>query len=215
MENLEKSTTNGAEAEPGRRERRKLETRARIEEAAYQLFHDQGVDATSIEQVCNAADVARRTFYSYYSNKQELLAQMGIKRIYDQTEPMMAALITQHRTTAERISGMIDYVEQSFTQFDDVDRQIILMAPTMLAPGTDMHEEIGRSAMGSFIHLLEAGRANGEVNTPVSSEIIATMIVGTLNLLTTQWATDPNFPVIARLEEARSVFNRLLTENNA
>ena len=39
------------EAPLGRREKRKQEIRARIEEAAYQLFKDSGIEETSIEQI--------------------------------------------------------------------------------------------------------------------------------------------------------------------
>ena len=56
-----------------RREKRKQEIRGRIEDAAYALFKARGVDETSIEQICEAADVARRTFYGYFSNKHALL----------------------------------------------------------------------------------------------------------------------------------------------
>lgn len=210
MENAAKSMAKPEVAEFGRRERRKLELRERVEDAAYRLFHEQGVDATTIEQVCVAADVARRTFYSYYSNKRELLAHMGVKRIYARSEPMIAELMQRYATTAERIEGMIDYTEANFAQFDEVDRQIIMLAPSVLTPDSEMHESIGVSATGGFVALIEAGREAGEVSTPVSSEMIATVIMGTLNVLTTQWASDPDFPIIERLEEARAVFRKLL-----
>ena len=45
-----------AEAPLGRREKRKQEIRSRIEEAAYRLFREQGIEDTSIEQICVEAD---------------------------------------------------------------------------------------------------------------------------------------------------------------
>lgn len=210
MQPIEKKADIPVEPEPGRRERRKLEIRARIEEAAYRLFHESGVEATSIEQICVAADVARRTFYSHYSNKRELLAHMGVKRIYTRSEPMMRELMQRFSSTRERIEGMIDYVEANFAQFDDVDRQIILLAPSLLTPDSEMHETVELGAMAGFIELIDAGRAKGDVTTTVSSETIATVMIGTMNVLTTQWATDPDFPIIDRLEETRIVFHSLL-----
>ena len=62
-----------AQAPLGRREKRKQEIRSRIEEAAYRLFKQQGIEETSIEQICIEADVARRTFYGHYPNKHALL----------------------------------------------------------------------------------------------------------------------------------------------
>ena len=57
-----------AEVPIGRRKKRKQEIRSRIEEAAYRLFREQGIEDTSIEQICVEADVARRTFYGHFPN---------------------------------------------------------------------------------------------------------------------------------------------------
>ena len=65
-----------ATALPNRREQRKQEIRTRILDAAYALFSAHGVEPTSVEQICIEANVARRTFYGYYGNKQALL-QIG------------------------------------------------------------------------------------------------------------------------------------------
>ncbi len=61
---------------PGRRERKKAATRARIIEEATSLFRVRGYQATTIEDITEAADVAPRTFYSYFDAKVDVaLAQ--------------------------------------------------------------------------------------------------------------------------------------------
>ncbi len=61
---------------PGRRERKKAATRARIIEEATVLFRKNGYQATTIEDITEAADVAPRTFYSYFDAKVDVaLAQ--------------------------------------------------------------------------------------------------------------------------------------------
>jgi AcrR family transcriptional regulator len=57
---------------PGLRERKKEETRTRIVEAATTLFRRHGYQATSIEDIAVAADVAPRTFYSYFGAKSDV-----------------------------------------------------------------------------------------------------------------------------------------------
>jgi AcrR family transcriptional regulator len=60
----------------GRRERKKAVTRARIIEEATTLFRARGYQATTIEDITEAADVAPRTFYSYFDAKVDVaLAQ--------------------------------------------------------------------------------------------------------------------------------------------
>ena len=202
-----------AEAPLGRREKRKQEVRTRIEEAAYRLFREQGIEATSIEQICVQADVARRTFYGYFPNKHSLLGGLGISRLYDQSEPMLRLLLDNHRTTRDRLEAMIDYIESNFAAYEEIDRQLILLAPSTFAENREMQREIGDSAMASFVRLITAGVEIGDVNTRFSPEILAAMVVGTLNMLTISWAMNSEYPIFAKLEEARMLFEQLICKD--
>ena len=68
----------GAESglEPGLRERKKLQTRQAIHEAALTLIDEQGLEATTIDQICAAADVSSRTFFNYFPSKAAALLQL-------------------------------------------------------------------------------------------------------------------------------------------
>ncbi len=64
------------QVETNRRERKKAVTRARIIEEATALFRRNGYQSTTIEDITEAADVAPRTFYSYFDAKVDVaLAQ--------------------------------------------------------------------------------------------------------------------------------------------
>lgn len=203
-----------AEAPVGRREKRKQEIRSRIEEAAYRLFREQGIEETSIEQICVQADVARRTFYGHFPNKHSLLGGLGVSRLYDQSEPMLRLLMGNHQTTRDRLAAMIDYIESNFAGYEDIDRQLILLAPSTFAEDTERQREIGDTAMASFVRLIAAGVELGDVQTDFSVEILAAMVVGTLNMLTISWAMNSDYPIFAKLEEARVLFERLICKDS-
>jgi AcrR family transcriptional regulator len=201
---------NTAAAPLGRREKRKLEIRARIEDAAYRLFRQNGIEDTSIEQICVEADVARRTFYSHYSNKHALLGGLGISRLYNQSEPMLALLMANHHSTRARLDAMIEYIRSNFATFTEFDRQLILIAPSIFAEDAEQQREIGNSASASFTRLITAGLELGDVRTDFSPEILAAMVVGTLNMLTTSWAMNSDYPIFDNLSEARNMFEQLI-----
>ena len=64
-------------APQGRRARRRAETRTRILRAAWGLFARQGFFATTVEQITEAADVGKGTFFNYFPSKEHVLAGFG------------------------------------------------------------------------------------------------------------------------------------------
>ncbi len=51
---------------------RRQKTRARLMDAAYQVFSERGVPGTSVEAICECAGFTRGAFYSNFSSKEEL-----------------------------------------------------------------------------------------------------------------------------------------------
>lgn len=57
----------------GLRQRKKLERRQSIEAAALSRFERNGFDATTIDEIAAAADIAPRTFFSYFPTKEDVV----------------------------------------------------------------------------------------------------------------------------------------------
>ncbi|MFD9733194.1 TetR/AcrR family transcriptional regulator [Umezawaea sp. NPDC059074] len=66
--------------------RRGRGARERIVSASQQLFRDQGINSTGMDQVCAVAEVSKRTLYQHFSGKDELIAE-GLRRFDPEVLP--------------------------------------------------------------------------------------------------------------------------------
>jgi AcrR family transcriptional regulator len=86
---------------PTRRERRRAETRQRLLMAALRLFRQRGFAATTVEQITEAADLGKGTFFNYFPSKEHILGALAEV----QRGKIMAALEAVNR--GRDVSGVL------------------------------------------------------------------------------------------------------------
>ncbi|HKD80214.1 MAG TPA: TetR/AcrR family transcriptional regulator, partial [Candidatus Angelobacter sp.] len=65
----------------GRRARRKEQTRQQIFQAAMKLFEQKGIFSTTVEEITDAADVGKGTFFNYFPSKETILTAMAERQL--------------------------------------------------------------------------------------------------------------------------------------
>lgn len=83
---VEPEETTGAHL--GRQARRRLETRARLIEAARAMFAAQGVEKTRINEITDAADLGFGSFYNHFDSKEAI-----VKAVLEETIKAQGAAI--------------------------------------------------------------------------------------------------------------------------
>jgi AcrR family transcriptional regulator len=63
------------------RERKKVKTRAAIQQHALRLVREQRYEATTVEQIADAAEVSPSTFFRYFPTKKAVA-------LYDDPDPL-------------------------------------------------------------------------------------------------------------------------------
>jgi AcrR family transcriptional regulator len=67
------------EPRPSLRERKKTKTRQALLDAADKMFAARGYEATTLEDICDAAEVSLRTFFRYFDSKLDLALEANHK----------------------------------------------------------------------------------------------------------------------------------------
>ncbi|MGW9214527.1 TetR family transcriptional regulator [Embleya sp. NPDC055664] len=73
-------------APAGLRERKKIKTRRAIRREAYRLFREHGYDATTVDQIAEAAEISPSTFFRYFPSKEDVV-------LTDEYDPMLVEIL--------------------------------------------------------------------------------------------------------------------------
>lgn len=73
------SDPKAASQDPSLRERKKARTRELLLSSADELFAQQGYDKTTLDEICERADVSPRTFFRYFDSKIDLAMETSYK----------------------------------------------------------------------------------------------------------------------------------------
>ena len=96
----------------GLRERKKQRTREQIVEAAMKLFAERGYHATTIADIAEAADVAPRTFFSYFPSKEAVVFH-NVDRNLD----ALAAALRDRLPGETAFDGLRHWIDSMFDEW--------------------------------------------------------------------------------------------------
>src|SRR5262245_25603575 len=99
----------GMEATPGLRERKKQRTREAIVESAFELFAERGFDGTTIADIAEAAEIAPRTFFSYFPSKDDV-----VFHDFEQSFEMVASWLRDREPGTNAIDALRAGIARNF-----------------------------------------------------------------------------------------------------
>jgi len=105
-------------AKLGLRERKKIKTRASIQQNAIRLFLEQGYHETTVEQIADAADVSPSTFFRYFQTKEALVLE-------DDFDPMLVELYRSQPQDIHPLQAFLNVIKEGKARISAEARQEI------------------------------------------------------------------------------------------
>jgi AcrR family transcriptional regulator len=182
-----------AKEDLSRRERRKLEVRERILEAAAGLFDEQGFHAAKVGDICTRADVADKTFFNHFQNKQGLLRELANHAV-DQLVGEIEAARAGKRTTRERLLAFFAQVARNAEAAGPMHREL-LTELVHAVHGSPSKSENAHKLHTAFAAIVRDGLAAGEVTRRHDTATLTQIILGAFYVLMFDFANLESFPI--------------------
>lgn len=182
----------------GLRERKKQRTRRRLADAALRLFGDRGFEGTTVEAICDEAEVAVSTFYVYFPSKEaaafpdeeaRVAAVAATLRDRPAGQPMHISL----RRAAHAV------VQQDLTAQDALASRLQLLARE---PALAAYAARGQARYAGELAALFADQLGVDPAIDVRPRLLVSAVLGALDSAYGAWAADSSRDLGELVDEA-------------
>ena len=186
-----------------RRQRRSAEIRERLFRAALTIFAEKGFAETTVEDITNAADVGKGTFFNHFPSKDHILLAFGEMQLGKLEEAIENARRT-NMPIPEFLRSLVTRMTQEPTRNPAIIRTI-LQAYLSTTPVREAMMKLQKHAHALHTQIVELGQRQGEIRDDLPAAEIANVfrqtIFGTLLL----WSLYGDASLLTRIETALKV----------
>lgn len=189
-----------------RRQRRSAEIRERLFSAALSLFAKKGFAETTVEDITEAADVGKGTFFNYFPSKDHMLIAFGEMQL-----AKLEAAIAEVRRTNEPIPQFLRSLGTRMTQEPMRNPEIMRALLQAYLSTTRVREamlDLQKRVQALHTEMIRLGQERGEIRNDIPPEEIAYAFRQTIFGTVLVWSLFGDATLQARIESA---FNLLWT----
>jgi len=190
-----------------RMERKKEETRQKIIAAAVGLFNQQGLAATSMEQIAQAADIAKGTLYAYFPVKEAIIVAF-MQASFEERGPQRTRQVRELPDTPARMRLIFgDLVAGVQRQKDVFETYMLYRVRSMLSFHQDDGLKSGLHLLGEEI--IRLGQQSGEIRVDWPPMLVEDLFEFSLIEVIKQYYLSPaTFQAGPAIDQAVDLFMR-------
>jgi AcrR family transcriptional regulator len=193
----------GAAPVPDRRQRRSAETRERLFRAALELFAKKGFNETTVEDITEAADVGKGTFFNYFPSKDHILLAFGEMQL-----AKLESAIEEARRTGEPMPSFLRSLGVRMTQEPARNPSIIRALLLAYISTTAVREgtiDLQKRVHALHTQIIQLGQERGEIRNDLPATEIAHVFRQTIFGTLLVWSLYGDATLHSRIEAAFNV----------
>jgi TetR/AcrR family transcriptional regulator len=101
-----------------RKEREREQRHDAILDAAKEVFAAKGLQASTMDEIADHAELSKPTLYLYFGNKEDLYQAVAVKGL-ETLEGMILKMIGEQRPTLQSLLGLFEVYEEFFRSYRD------------------------------------------------------------------------------------------------
>ena len=192
----------------GRRARRAAETRLRLFRSALRLFAERGFFNVTVEDITEAADVGKGTFFNYFETKDHVLSVMAEIQLGKVREA--AALAAKGKQTIQSVlRSLLMGLAEEPGRSPSLARALIssFMTSEAVRGLVEAKMREGRAVVAGII---AAGQARGEINLRLNKDKVAIQFMQAFLGTVLLWSLHGEPALTAWIEDSFQHFWRAL-----
>jgi len=191
----------------GRVDRRVEDFRARVLETASELFQTRGVEATKVDDICAAADVAKRTLCNHFPTKAHIVQALS-REAASRTVAIIDGARMAGGSTRERLSLLFAGLREGWVERGPMHREFV-GAYFHAAHGTQDAAEGEIRLSDAILALLTEAEASA-LPERCAPETFAEIVLGSIYSITLEWIHRDDYDLDAHLASASEFLVGLL-----
>lgn len=194
------SNLENAAALSDRRKRRSNETRERLFRSALQLFAEKGFAETTVEDITEAADVGKGTFFNYFPSKDHILLAFGEMQL-----GKLEAMIASARASGEPMRQFLRSLGVRMTQEPVRNPAVIralLQGYLSTTPVRSAMMDLQRRVQALHTEMIQHGQERGEIRDDKPAAEIAHVFRQTIFGTLLMWSLAGDATLNTRMESA-------------
>jgi AcrR family transcriptional regulator len=195
-----------------RRERHRVETRERIYRAALKIFAERGFFDATVEDITEAADVGKGTFFNYFPTKEHVLVTFGEERIAAIERALHIA-----KAGKEPVLPVIKDLATSLVGQSGENAALlraIYAAHASCAPVRAGLQERLRQGRRLLAQIFALAQKRGEVRRDLSALELARLTQLVFHGVTLSWSMNPDTPLPKTAEDVWELFCPRISAGN-